>query len=360
MPRRNADFDRLAEDWGIHFPEAIDYMKPEWKRDYNKIAMDAQPTSVTTPNAGVPAFFTTLVDPEIIRVLLSPNKAASILGEVQKGVWTDQTAMFQMVEQAGEVSSYGDWNYNGHATINTTFPQRQAYLYQIIIEYGELEMARAGRERLNWAAELKMAAVTILNKFQNLTYFFGVQGLQNYGLVNDPALSASLTPVTKAAPGSGTQWIKNGAPNATSNEIMLDVQSLMAQLVNQTQGLVDQQSELILAMSPATEVALMTTNTFGISARDLLTKNLPNLRIETATQYGAISSTNPQGISAGSMIQLIAPRLEGMDSGYCAFNEKLRNHPLIRDLSAYKQKLTQGTWGSIIRRPVAFAQMVGV
>ena len=38
----------------------------------------------------------------------------------------------------------------------------------------------------------------MLNKFSNLTYFFGVQGLQNYGLLNDPHLNASLTPATKA------------------------------------------------------------------------------------------------------------------------------------------------------------------
>ncbi|EOZ5277360.1 hypothetical protein ACQSIR_005146, partial [Escherichia coli] len=33
---------------------------------------------------------------------------------------------------------------------------------------------------------------------------------------------------------------------------------------------------------------------------------------------------------------------------------------VVVDLSAYKQKKTGGTWGAIIRQPLAFASMLGV
>ena len=349
-----AVFERVA---GIYLPGAVDYIKPEWKHDFG-MAMDAQPTLVTTGSSGIPAFLTTFIDPDILRVLTAKNQAANILGEVRKGSWLDITAMFPVVEQTGEVSSYGDFNTNGRAGINTNFPTREAYLYQVMVEYGELELERAGLARIGWAAELKGAAINILNKFQNLTYFYGVAGLQNYGLLNDPSLPAPIAPAIKAA--GGTKWWQNNSLNATANEIYADVQAMFAQLVTQSGGNVDQASKMVLGMSPRSASALTATNQYNVNVSDLLKKNFPGLRIETAIQYGALSTANPQGSAAGELVQLIAENVEGQDTGFTAFNEKLRTHPLIRDVSSFKQKLTAGSWGSVIRQPFAIAGMIGV
>jgi hypothetical protein len=226
------------------------------------------------------------------------------------------------------------------------------------MEYGERELERAGLARLSWAAELQTAATTVLNKFQNLTYFFGLAGLQNYGLLNDPGLTASITPGVKAA--GGTKWIVNGAINATANEVYADIQAIFIQLVAQSDGLIEAEDAMTLAMSPTSAVALTATNSFNVNVYDLLRKNFPKIRFETAVQYGALSATNTQGVTGGNLVQLIADNVEGQDTGYCAFNEKLRSHPIIRQLSSFKQKLTQGTWGSIIFEPLAIASMIGV
>ena len=98
--------------YGIVLPGAKDYLKPEFADNF-ALAMDAQPAMVTTGSSGVPAFFTNFVDPELIRILVTPMKAAEIIGEVKKGDWTTLTAQFPVVESAGEVSSYGDYNHNG-------------------------------------------------------------------------------------------------------------------------------------------------------------------------------------------------------------------------------------------------------
>jgi len=361
-----ADQAFLAER-GVYLPDVIGYIPEGFRHNYQlamdsadavRMAMDAQPTLTTAPNSGVPFQLTNFIDPQVFKILFSPNKAAQILGENKKGSWLDDTAMFPVVEHTGEVSSYGDFSENGHAGANTNWPQRQAYLFQTIKEYGERELERAGLARINWISELDVAAATVMNKFQNLTYFFGVKGLQNYGLLNDPNLGPSLTPVPKAA--GGVQWIKNGAINATANEIYADIQAMFYQLVVQTAGLVDQNTSVVLAMSPGSEVALTATNTFNVNVTDMLKKNFPNIRIETAVQYGQKSPANPQGVAAGNLVQLIAETIEGQGTGYCAFNEKMRSHPIIKALSSFKQKLTGGTWGAIIRMPVAFTSMVGV
>lgn len=368
--RIHPELSSLQSDWGVHLHGAVDYVRnPAWKKNYklaqdefralHGFALDAQPFTVTTPNDGTPAFLTTLIDPDVIDVLLAPNKAAQLIGEVQKGSWLDETVMFTMVEPTGEVTSYGDFNTGGRSGVNMQFPQRQSYLYQVIKEYGEREMERAGLTKVNWKSELDKAAALALNKFQNRTYFFGVAGLQNYGLINDPSLSAALTPATKA--GGGTAWINSsGVFIATANEIYADIQMLVSKLIAQTQGIIEMEDAMTLAMSPNTQVALTTTNSFGITARELIEKNFPGIKIKTAPQYGKRSTLNPEGVGAGEMLQLIADSVEGMDTAFCAYNEKMRSHPVIPDLSSWKQKTTQGTWGTVIRRPMAVASMIGV
>lgn len=333
------------------------YLTEEMKRDFH-IALDAQPTLQTDPNSGIPVFLTTMIDPQVYKVLYSANKGADILGEQKKGTWLDTTAMFPITENTAETSAYGDFDENGLTSVNVNFPQRQSFLFQIIKQYGEKEMEQAGLGKVNWVSELDASAALGLNKFANFTYFFGVAGLQNYGLVNDPGLSAPIAPSLKAY--GGNAWISGGVVVATANEIFADIQSLFIVLVNQSNGLIDAESKVVIAMSPQSAIALTATNSFDVNVRDLLKENFPNIRFETAVQYGALSAVNPQGQAGGNYVQMIAEDVEGQKAGYCAFNEKMRSHKIIAGLSSWKQKVTAGTWGAIIRQPMAFAGMQGV
>jgi hypothetical protein len=353
----NKDFAKLSKAFGITFEGAMDYLPDDFKSDHD-IAMDALPNLVTTSNAGIPFFLTTLIDPDIIKILLAPNKGAEILGEVKKGSWLDETAMFPIVERTGEVSSYGDRNNNGRAGINTDFPQRQAYLYQTILDWGQRELERAGLARIGYAAEVREAGTIMLNKFQNLSYFFGVSGLQNYGILTDPNLTAYLAPAPKAY--GGTAWISSGVVKAQANEVYADIQSLFLQLVAQSDGLISQDDAMKLCMSPSSAVALTATNSFNVNVNDLLKKNFPKIEIVTAVQYGSVSSSNTQGITGGNVIQLICEKVETQKTGFCAFNEKLRTFPVKVELSSFRQKMVQGTWGAVIRQPFAIAQMQGI
>lgn len=322
------------------------------------IAMDAQPGLTTDPNAGIPSWLTMYIDPKVYEILFAPVEAAAIMGEERKGDWTTQTAMFPVVEHTGEVSSYGDFNNNGVSGTNVNFPQFQSYLYQTMLSYGDLETARMGEARINWVSELEKSSANNLNRFENFVYFYGVAGLQNYGLLNNPYLSASLTPAPKGY--GGTSWLVGTVVKATPNEVYNDIQSLYVQLVNQTAGLVNEKTKLCLAMSPASSVALKAANSFGVNTYELLEENFPNIRYETAVQYGQQSSSNPQGIAGGNFVQLIAEEVDGQKTGFCAFNEKMRSHPIIRDVSAFKQKKTGGAWGTIIRMPIGISSMLGV
>lgn len=329
----------VPANYGIEFMGAQPhYMEPAWQSDI-QLAMDAQPTLITTSNAGIPAFLTNIIDPEVIRILTAPMRAAEIFGEVKKGDWTTLTAQFPVVESAGEVSSYGDWNNNGNTSANINWVPRQSYHFQTITQYGERELAMYGAASLDYKSELDVSAALVLNKFLNLTYFFGVTGLANYGALNDPNL---ITPVGP----TGATW-----PTATGEVIYADILKLFGQLQTQMGGLIKNDETMTLAMSPTSEVYLLKTNIYGINVLDLLKKNFPNLRILTAPEYST---------TGGELVQLIINSFEGIQTGYAAFTEKMRVHPIVQGLSNFMQKKSAGTWGFIMRRPIAVAQLLGV
>lgn len=342
--QRHADFDYLASQRGIVLPMAMDYM-PDNIGTNPQLAMDAQPALVTVGNSGIPAFLTTFVDSRLIEVLVTPMKAAQIIGEAKKGDWTTRTTMFPVAESAGEVSSYGDYNGNGQVTANVNWPQRQSYGYQTVTSWGEKELADMGVARIDWANRLSISSVMIMNKFQNKSYFSGIAGLQNYGLLNDPSLITPVVPGTKAA-GGGNTWLAG-----TGLEIFVDIETLVTNLIAQTGGLVEMTDEMVLCISPGRAVALTKVTQYNVNVMDMIKKNFPGMRIETAVEYTTAS---------GELGQLIAPSINGQQTAEANFTEKLRAHTVVQDLSSYKQKKSGGTWGAVIYQPMGIAQMLGI
>lgn len=348
---------------GLIVPAVTMFLPDEWRESEASIAelaMDAAGTLVTDPNSAVPTMLTTTIDPDVIRIVFAPQQMAKIVGEERKvGSWTDKQRIFPVVEDFGEVSSYGDYANNGISGINFNYPWFQSYLFQTMLYYGELETDIAGLMKINYVGDLGRAAADILNRYGNLTYAFGVQGLQNYGLLNNPFLSSYITPAVKA--NGGTAWFNGNTPNATANEVYNDILALVEKVVVQGNGTIDFDSKFVLAMSPFSQVALGFANSFGVNVRGLLKDNFPNLEIRTAVQYGTQSTQNNQGYSsAGNVMQLIAQQIDGQKVAYAAFNEKLRAHKLVPKTSSWEQKFTSGTWGVIMRIPMGVVGMLGI
>lgn len=312
-----------------------------------QLAMDAQPALVTQSNAGIPAWLSTYLDPTVIRVLIAKMKAAEIVGdEVKKGDWITKTAEFIMIESTGEVSSYGDYNENGKSGANSNYIARQSYHYQTITQYGERELEVAGVGKIALANEKNMSSILTLNKYQNKTYFYGVAGLQNFGLLNDPSLTAPIAPTVEN--GTAITWADKDGKG-----VLADIRALYAQLQTQSNnaGFVELDSTMTLSMSPTSEVALTYTTDFNVNVADQLKKNFPNMTVKTAPEYATAS---------GELIQLKLDSVEGQRVASCGFTEKLRAHPMVTEMSAFKQKKSQGTWGTIIYQPLFVAAMLGV
>ncbi len=377
MRMRNPQIDTLAARSGIVFDAAMDFLArlPEYGDDGKplpgkfgalnaakvQIAMDEffgasdavtantynQPTLVTSPNAGVLSMLSTYIDPKLIEVLLSPLKAEAIYGVTKKGDWVTQTAAFGVIEMTGEAASYNDFNQSGRSDINVNWPQRQSYNFQTWTEWGDMELARYGLAKVDAAARKNLSSANTLNRLMNLIYFYGAPNLQNYGGLNDPSLAAALTPATKLA--GGTSW-----QNALPTEILADIQSGFASLqqgTHGTNGNLELSDAMTLGIHPVTDVYLANTNSFGLTAMEMIRKVFPRLKVETAVQY--LSGTTYS-------YQLIVDEIEGQRTAECAFNEKMRAHRIESYTSSFRQKKSAGSWGTIIYRPIGIASMAGI
>lgn len=343
--------EAVSRKFGIEFMGVDAQLQRTEKERGGLLAMDAQPELVTISNSGIPAFLSTYIDPKVIEILIAPMKATEIVGEeTKKGDWTLETSMFPVVESTGAVSSYGDYSETGIAGANVNWVQRQSYTYQVITQWGERELDKMGLARIDWANRQRIASVLTLNKFQNKSYFFGVAGLANYGLLNDPSLSAPISPISE---GGLVTWAQKATDPNGAIYVYNDIKALYGQLVSQANGLVelDMASPLTLAMSPASQVYLTLTTQYNVNVMDMLKKNFPKMKIETAPEYSTTS---------GELVQLIADEMQGQRTATTAFTEKLRAHPIKIELSSFKQKTSQGTWGSILFRPFLISGLLGV
>lgn len=338
----------LRRNFGIEFmdrPRGYQDQPQDPMSDF-AAAMDAQPTMITAPNAGIPAYLTTYVNPKVIETVVTPMRAAQIYGELKQGDWLTETQIFMMIENVGYVSGYGDYNQNGRVDVNEQWPNRQSFHYQTWVGCGEKEEARAGLAGLALATRKQIARVLVLNKFQNTTYLFGVAGgLKLYGALNDPNLPAAISPTIKT--GALTTWVSTTDPNQIYN----DFQKLYTQLNIQMGGVLDMSMPIKVVLPTSLQVSLTNANNFRTSGKGLVSENFPNLTIEFLPEAATAN---------GNIMQMFVPEYEGQRTVNCGFTEKLRAHRMETYSTYWRQKMSQGTWGTIWFRPIFCAQMIGI
>lgn len=296
--------------------------------DKMRIAQDAD--MVTAPNGGVLSLFTTYVDPEAVRVLFAPQPLTEVFPEVQKGDWTTTSMTFPVVEVAGKPVTYGDWNENGTTSANVNFESRQPYDYQQFVRWGEKEQEMYGNAKIDWTSELQVGVSESLVRMAHEIYAFGVSGLKNYGMLNDPNLLPQL-PIA-------TAWSFTDPMT-----ILADIQTIFKQLVKQSNGLVKRNDNLVLLMSPEQEATLNATNQYGLQAIKLIKDSYPNIEIQAIPEYST---------DAGEVVQMILRKYNGSDTVQLAYASKMRVHNLVVKASGWEQKRSQSTYGAIIRRPM--------
>lgn len=301
----------------------------------------------TTANQGVPAWMTLYTFPDVIKVLVAKRAAEQIFTPSRTGSYGDKTAQFPIVEYTGDIAPYADYSTEGRSGYNVNYPKREAYYFQNYSEYGDMEMAVMSKGRIQAAAEKQTAAALAIKIAHNKIWFHGVEGLDNYGILNDPNLSAPIAPLTGSV---GDTWDEK-----TTKEIYEDVLALFTKLNAQAGANLrdgwSMDDKLILCVSNLVAPLLHKATDFNVSALEMIKKSFPNIELVTAPEY----TTN-----GGELVQLIAPEVFGQRTGLLGYTELMKVHGVVRRESSFREKNSASNFGAVILQPFAVAQMLGV
>ena len=317
-----------------------------WIENGNIAMLANDAALVTIPNTAIPAELTAYYDPRIIDVVTRPRKAREIFNEVQKGDWTTSHAKFRMNELTGSTQPYTDFGQSRTSNVNYNWITRQQYVFQTIIEYGDFEEAVSAVAKIQLAADKQRAAAHVIDVDSNLFYLLGVAGMDIFGILNAPNMSAAISPLPSGTGGSVLWSAKD------TQKIYNDILALHEQLVSQGDGWIDQSSALTLVVSPAAAVWLGRATDYNVSVMDMLNKYFSNLKLVTLPELADDTS--------GELLLLIADEMSGNPTGELGFSDKIRAGRVVPDVSSFRQKWSSTTYGAIIYYPFAVASMRGI
>jgi hypothetical protein len=306
------------------------------------------------PNAAVPAEFSLYLDQNVVDILKAPHKATELLPEASPAGINETTShyKFAVADSAGYTVPYDDYANHGSTDVNFNYLTREQYVFQTTIAYGQLETQLLSAAKINLVSERQKVAARLIQQDLNRFYFYGVQGREIYGLLNDPNLPAAVAPQPAPRPSAAAAV---GWAVKTAKEIFEDVLYLFQQLRVNSAGLITETDPLILALPNQQMGALAKLSDYNVSVRQTLKEYFGNLKIVGVPELKA-----PGGPGSEERVFLFAPQFGGNRAGELVFGQKFKQLELVRDLSAYRQKVYASTFGAIIKYPVAFAIMSGV
>lgn len=337
-----------AAIFGFDFSQAAGLNLParDWYDKANRLQQARDAAMVTTPNSAVPIEYLLFVDPLVVDILTAPRKAREIFEETRKGDWTTVATKWREDEMTGRTQAYNDFASNGQADVNSNWQERQQYLFQTTLQYGDLEMAVSAEARIDIASRKQKAAANILDLDANRFYLQGVKGYDIYGFLNDPNVPTATA--VSANANSKTKWADKEAL-----DIYNDIMAMYEELTKKSQGLVDNKQPLKLVMSPGMNVQLGRTTEYSVTVLDMLNKYFSSLSIVTLPEL-----SQPTG--NGETIYLLAPEVNGVKTGELAFGEKIKAFAPVRGLSWIEQKYMCSTYGCIIHLPMAIVAATGM
>lgn len=330
-----------ARRYGFVFPDARMWMTKDNRAD---VARDA--ALATQANTAVPVEFTAYIDTTVIDILTAPRNARLLFREEKKGDWTTSYAKFRISELVGGTEEYSDYANGVTSDVNNEWKSREQYVFQTSITYGDREVALSSTAKINLASEKQRAAATRIDIDANKFYLLGVEGKQQYGILNDPNLPSSIT-AGATGTGNSTKW----ADKATK-AIYDDILALFAQLSAQSNGLIMESTPMKLCLSPAMNTYLGTATDFNVSVKKMLDSYFSALEVVVIPELASLDGDQT--------IFLIAPEVAGQRSATLAFGEKMRAGRVVPDLSSFRQKFVASTYGGIVYMPFAFASMTAV
>ena len=279
---------------GINLPMAVvrdALAKATWAMDdgsVDEFAMDDQQSLLSVASITTPIQFLQNWLPGFVRFITAARKIDELIGMTTSGSWDDEEIVQGLLENVGNAIPYGDYTNIPLASWNVNFVRRTVVRFEKGLSVGVLEEMRAGRIRMNSAAEKRTSASTTLEIQRNLVGFFGYNNGANrtYGFLNDPALPAYVS-FPDGATSNSSLW-----SSKTAVDIAADIRIMMAQIQIQSQDTINpEDTAMTLAVATAVYQYLQVPFVYGASsAIDWIKKTYPKLRIVSAPQLNSANA----------------------------------------------------------------------
>jgi Uncharacterized protein conserved in bacteria (DUF2184) len=220
--------------------------------------------------------------PGFVNFISAARKIDELIGMSTIGSWEDEQIVQGMLEPTGNAVPYGDYSNIPLSSWNVNFEWRTVVRFEMGILVGLLEEARAARMRVSSSGEKRAQAGRALDIQRNRVGFYGYNdgAGRTYGFLNDPSLPAYQTVANGAT--SGTP----GWATKTFNDITADIRLALATLQIQSFDTIDvEKTPITMAIPMGTNQYLTVTQSVGgISVREWLRENYPNVRVVTAPE----------------------------------------------------------------------------
>lgn len=294
----------------------------------------------TTPNWGVPVELTAIINNETWEILTARRAAREIFNPRQRGSWVTPYEIWAVHEHTGKTGPYSDFANSPTAAPNFNWPRRQQYVFQTNIYYGIREQALYGEARIDWAAAKQRSAAYVIDRDWNKFALLGIDGMEIYGILNDPNLLPALT----ATAGWNT---------LDSTGVYNEYRELFRQLATQSGGLITTNSSLKLLVSPSTNVDLGASSNYSVPAIEQIRQFTPNVEIVVVPEL--------EDAAVGGEVLLIASEVEGQRTADLGYSILYEASPVVpQGPTAYEQKIYSSTYGNIYYQEFAVARMTGV
>lgn len=340
--------------FGIHF-DTMNPIVTDSDAEFTKTAltMDADTFAYNPASTGVP-FWSTLVNLNKVVAQLLIKRAYMEIGDpLQYGTFESSIAQYATSALSIEIEAYGDFEATSVSDNNYTYPTRDVYRGQTVIQYGELEVATLSAAKIDAIGQKQYSAAMAIAIAQNKMFFYGNLNSSGafinriFGLLNDP----SLNPATPATNGTGSSplW-SDKAQRSASQDIANDViVTAFKTLQSQMGGNLSINNRFKLCVSPTASAYLNVTNSFGLNATAIIKDTMRNIEFVFAPEYETIGS-----------FQLIAVDAIQENMVKDLFTYKTRGHTLIPSMSGARQKWSFGTSGCAILNYAPIATISGI
>lgn len=313
-------------------------------RDYLSV-MDAAPNAQTTATNVTPVQFAQFWLTNPIKILTRGRSLDKVIGRTVVGTWETEQIVATILERMGQPGIYGDFTKAPLADWNVNFETRDNIRFEMGVEVGKLEEARASQMRLNSYAmkrdAMAEAFAILLNNvgwygFRSDSANFVGSSKKIYGLLNAPGESASTL--------GNTTW----GDAITMDEICTDIQTMVTSAVKSLNGNYDPETDAATLALPNTQyVQLGKINTYGLSARDWLAKTYPRIRVISCAELVS-------GVNSKDAALFIVDKVMGDSTVQQMLTSALRLVGVQPMAKGSYEVYSCSTAGTLVRYPLAY------